>query len=51
MDDDGPRAFDPDAWGASPNWGPDTERSVYDDDDLDDEEQVPLARSLVAVPD
>jgi hypothetical protein len=43
------RAFDADAWGASPNWDPDAERSVYDDDDLDDidREQVPLARSLI----
>jgi hypothetical protein len=51
MDDEVPRAFDADAWGASPNWDPDTERSAYDDDDLDDEEKVPLARSLVTVPD
>jgi hypothetical protein len=44
------QAFDADAWGASPNWDPGAERSVYDDDldDLDAEELVPLARSLVA---
>jgi hypothetical protein len=41
------RAFDADEWGASPNWQPPAERSVYDDDDLDDEEFVPLARSTV----
>lgn len=40
------RAFDADAWGASPNWGPDAAQSAYDDDDLDDE-PVPLARSLI----
>ncbi|MEV6845858.1 hypothetical protein [Actinoplanes sp. NPDC051411] len=50
MDDDTPPAFDADAWGASPSWDPLAERSLYDDD-LDDEEQVPLARSLVAAPD
>jgi hypothetical protein len=43
------RAFDADAWGASPDWDPPTDRSVYDEDDLDDvtEEKVPLARSLI----
>jgi hypothetical protein len=38
-----PRAFDPDAWGASPNWDVRAEQSVYDDGDLD-QELVPLAR-------
>jgi hypothetical protein len=47
MDDDAPPAFDADVWGASPNWDPEAERSVYDDDDLD-EELVPRARSLVS---
>jgi hypothetical protein len=50
MDDDAHcaerRAFDADAWGASPNWDPVAERSVYDDDL--DEELVPLARSTVS---
>ena len=41
------RAFDADAWGASPNWDPEAERSVYDDADLDGE-LVPLARSIVS---
>jgi hypothetical protein len=40
------RAFDADAWGASPNWDPEAERSVYEDDDVDDE-RMPRARSLV----
>jgi hypothetical protein len=41
------RSFDPDAWGASPNWDPDAEQSVYDDSDLD-RELVPLARSILS---
>jgi hypothetical protein len=46
MPDDAPLVFDPDAWGASPNGEPEPDRSVYDDDELDDE-LVPSARSLV----
>jgi hypothetical protein len=40
------RAFDPDLWGASPNWDAGLEHSVYDDRELD-EELVPLARSVM----
>jgi hypothetical protein len=46
MDDDAPHAFDADAWGASPSWEPEAERSAYEDE-LDNDELVPLAHSLV----
>jgi hypothetical protein len=40
------RAFDADAWGASPHRYPEADRSVYDDDELDPE-CVPVARSVL----
>lgn len=46
MGDDSATTFDADAWGASPNGDTSAERSVYDDD-LEDDELVPLARSLL----
>jgi hypothetical protein len=40
------RAFDADAWGASPNGDSGAEQSAYDDSELD-QERVPLARSVM----
>jgi hypothetical protein len=44
----GDEGFDADMWGASRGWEPAEERSVYDDD-LEDDEAVPLAQSLITI--